>query len=241
MAPDTAAAYINSSPQARRKQPWFKFYASDYLLDDKADDMPREAEGLLHRMWMICHLEGSCPADVETLARKTHCNLQYVSQWKLHCDPFFKLQDGRLHSNRMEREKQLSEKNRQNAKKRYEHKPKSKSESESESESGNATRNASRIATRTATSFTPPTIAEVQDYCREPRERKNDVDPERFVDYYTARGWVHSDQSPMRDWKATIRNWERRVNNNGNGNGNDNSSSVIDRERAIARDRMQAN
>lgn len=227
----TTAAYPNSSPQRRRKQPWFKFYASDYLLDDKADDMPREAEGLLHRMWMICHLEGSCPADIETLARKTRCSLQYVSQWKSHCDPFFKLQDGRLYSERMEREKQLSEKNRQNAKKRYEHKPKSKTESESESESERG--NATRIATRTATSFTPPTLAEVQDYCR---ERGNRVDPELFVDHYTANGWMRKGNE-MKDWRATVRTWER----NGVNANDDNSSSVIDRERAIARDRVQAN
>ena len=47
--------------------PWFKFFPSDYLLDPDVDAIPSEAEGLLIRMWCLCHLEGSCPADPESL------------------------------------------------------------------------------------------------------------------------------------------------------------------------------
>lgn len=53
--------------------------------------------------------------------------------------------------------------------------------------------------------FTPPTIEDVLAYCR---ERKNNVDPERFVDYYSSNGW-RVGKSPMKDWKAAVRNWER--------------------------------
>lgn len=31
----------------RRKEPWFKFYATDYLCDDRVDALPLEAQGLL--------------------------------------------------------------------------------------------------------------------------------------------------------------------------------------------------
>jgi len=55
------------------------------------------------------------------------------------------------------------------------------------------------------TRFTPPTVEEVSDYCR---ERNNLVDPEKFVDYYTARGWKIGKNS-MKDWKAAVRTWER--------------------------------
>ena len=54
--------------------------------------------------------------------------------------------------------------------------------------------------------FTKPTIEEVQAYCR---ERGNSVDANRFVDYYEANGWKVG-KNPMKDWKATVRNWERR-------------------------------
>lgn len=100
-------------------QPWFKFYAADYLLDPEVDAIPREAEALLLRMWCVCHREGSCPADVETLARKTLCSLEYVSRFKPRCEPFFEFRDGKLYSRRMEEEKRRSEQARENANKRF--------------------------------------------------------------------------------------------------------------------------
>jgi uncharacterized protein YdaU (DUF1376 family) len=100
-------------------QPWFKFYAADYLLDPDVDAIPREAEALLVRMWCVAHREGSCPVDVETLARKTQCSQQYVAQFKLQCEPFFELRDGRLYSRRMEEEKRRSQQASTNANTRY--------------------------------------------------------------------------------------------------------------------------
>ena len=35
------------------------------------------------------------------------------------------------------------------------------------------------------------------------------MDAERFVDYYTANGWKVG-KNPMKDWKAAVRNWERK-------------------------------
>lgn len=54
--------------------------------------------------------------------------------------------------------------------------------------------------------FRPPTVEEVEAYCF---ERNNKVDAERFVDYYTANGW-RVGKNPMKDWKAAVRNWERK-------------------------------
>lgn len=54
--------------------------------------------------------------------------------------------------------------------------------------------------------FAPPSIGEVDAYCR---ERGNDVDAERFVDFYASKGWRVGNQ-PMKDWKAAVRTWERR-------------------------------
>lgn len=55
------------------------------------------------------------------------------------------------------------------------------------------------------TRFKPPTIEEVQAYCK---ERQNNVDAERFIDYYTSNGWKVG-KNTMKDWKAAVRNWER--------------------------------
>lgn len=54
--------------------------------------------------------------------------------------------------------------------------------------------------------FAPPTLDEVKAYCN---ERKNGVDAERFIDYYTANGWLVG-KNKMKDWKAAVRTWERR-------------------------------
>ena len=55
------------------------------------------------------------------------------------------------------------------------------------------------------TRFIAPDVDSVRAYCQ---EKGFSVDPGRFVDYYTANGW-HVGKSPMKDWKATVRNWAR--------------------------------
>lgn len=55
--------------------------------------------------------------------------------------------------------------------------------------------------------FTPPTLAQVRDYCL---ERGNGVDPERFCDYYTSNGWMVG-KNKMKDWQAAVRSWERKT------------------------------
>lgn len=53
--------------------------------------------------------------------------------------------------------------------------------------------------------FIPPTVEEVEDYINEKGYR---IDAHKFVDYYTANGW-RVGKSPMKDWKAAVRNWSR--------------------------------
>jgi len=54
--------------------------------------------------------------------------------------------------------------------------------------------------------FAPPSIQEVKEYCS---ERKNNIDPEGFVDFYQSKGrlvW----KNKMKDWKASIRTREKK-------------------------------
>jgi hypothetical protein len=53
--------------------------------------------------------------------------------------------------------------------------------------------------------FSIPTIEQVSEYCR---ERNNEIDPERFVDFYTSKNWMIG-KNKMKDWKAAIRTWEK--------------------------------
>ena len=59
-----------------------------------------------------------------------------------------------------------------------------------------------------APTFKKPTLDEVKAYCQ---ERNNGVDAEKWMDHYTANGWKVG-KNPMRDWKATVRTWERLEN-----------------------------
>ena len=53
--------------------------------------------------------------------------------------------------------------------------------------------------------FVPPTEDEVALYCI---ERRNHVNAQKFVDYYSSNGWKVG-RNPMKDWKAAVRTWER--------------------------------
>ena len=54
--------------------------------------------------------------------------------------------------------------------------------------------------------FVPPTLEEVTEYIN---ENMFIVNPEIFYDYYQANGWTIN-KNKMKDWKATVRNWNRR-------------------------------
>ena len=64
--------------------------------------------------------------------------------------------------------------------------------------------------------FTPPTVEDVESYCR---ERGNGVDAQRFVDFYASKGWKVG-SSGMKDWRAAVRNWERQDNTKNGGGKN---------------------
>ena len=53
--------------------------------------------------------------------------------------------------------------------------------------------------------FRKPSLQEVVHYCL---ERKNGIDPQTFLDFYESKGWKVGN-TPMKDWKAAVRNWER--------------------------------
>ena len=66
---------------------------------------------------------------------------------------------------------------------------------------------------KSTSKFVKPTIQEIEAYCI---ERNNNVNAERFFDYYESNGWCVG-KSKMKDWKAAVRNWEKNgYNNSGN-------------------------
>lgn len=54
--------------------------------------------------------------------------------------------------------------------------------------------------------FQKPTLEDIRQYCI---SRGNQVDPEQFFNFYESKGWMVG-KSPMKDWRASVRTWEKR-------------------------------
>lgn len=61
------------------------------------------------------------------------------------------------------------------------------------------------VSKEKASRFKPPTVTEVEDYCR---EKEYHIDCERFVDFYRSKDWMVG-KNKMKDWRAAVRNWAR--------------------------------
>lgn len=72
-------------------------------------------------------------------------------------------------------------------------------------ETGPEKRREERDTTKSGISIVRPSIEEVAAYCR---ERGSRVDPQAWMDHYSANGWKVG-RNPMKDWKAAVRQWER--------------------------------
>ena len=81
--------------------------------------------------------------------------------------------------------------------------------------------------------FVPPTVVEVEAYCE---SRGNGIDAEQFINRYESNGWLVG-KSPMKNWQAAVRTWER--NNFGDQNKKPQGKSGYD-EDAPTQSREQA-
>ena len=68
--------------------------------------------------------------------------------------------------------------------------------------------NINSLSIKRCSRFQKPTIEEIREYCI---SRGNNVDPEQFLNFYESKGWMVG-KTPMRDWRAAIRTWEKREN-----------------------------
>ena len=59
---------------------------------------------------------------------------------------------------------------------------------------------------KSSSHFQKPSIDEIRQYCI---SRGNKVDPEQFFNFYESKGWIIG-KSPMKDWRAAVRTWEKR-------------------------------
>lgn len=73
-------------------------------------------------------------------------------------------------------------------------------------------------AARATARFVKPTAEQISEFCA---SHAIAIDVARFLDHYDSNGWRIGGKTPMRDWRAAVRNWHRndleRTKSNGNG------------------------
>lgn len=84
-------------------------------------------------------------------------------------------------------------------------------------------------APRPRKTFVKPTLEEVQAYCA---SRGNNVDAAKFLSHYESIGWLVG-KSPMKDWQAAVRTWERNEQGNALARPPRRESRVISKEEMI--------
>jgi hypothetical protein len=122
-----------------------------------------------------------------------------------------------------EKEKvKVKEKVKENEKEKEKEKVKEK---ESKNNSNNIYMCGEKISPQTPRkNFVKPTVEEVREYCL---ERKNNVNPEKFVNFYESKDW-YIGKNKMKDWRAAVRTWERGNTSNGYMNTISNRVDVVD-------------
>ena len=84
-----------------------------------------------------------------------------------------------------------------------------------------------------STRFTPPTVQEVQDYCR---QKGYTVDAESFVNFYNSKGWMVG-KNKMKQWTSAVATWAKGGRNEAS---NRSFISKSDRADQATRDYLQS-
>ena len=74
--------------------------------------------------------------------------------------------------------------------------------------------------------FKPPNLEEVTAYCK---ERNNSVNPQQFIDHYTANGWYRG-KTKIKDWRACVRTWEKNTRQQGKADVFDEARKILEAE-----------
>lgn len=80
-------------------------------------------------------------------------------------------------------------------------------ENETDTITDTGTKNETEKKSKSKIIFQKPTKTEIIDYIN---EKQLKVDSESFYDHYESNGWKVG-KVPMKDWKATLRNWDRKT------------------------------
>ncbi len=188
-------------------KPWFKFTANNWLSGSVQLLSDGEKGTYIDLMAMIWKEGGSLKVD-KILSRKLRLDHATVCD---RIDSYCELnilvcEDDVLSikflSDQLEAINEVSDTNSKNAKKGWDkrralmppHANKKRKEEKREEENIKSKQK----------KFTPPSFEEVKAYCT---ERKNSIDPQKFLDFYEVSGWMRG-KNKIKCWKSCVRTWE---------------------------------
>lgn len=189
------------------RKPYFFLYADDFL--SGVLGMPDGHVGVYMKLLCMCWSKGGITLQEAISVSRDDAAIEAVLESKFYLD-----EGGKFRNRKLEKVRQFTAKQSQNAAKRTAKLPaktqpngqpnpqphihiQNHIQKEDSKESSHKKRG--EPASR-------PTLEQVKEYCQ---ERGSGIDPEQFHDHYTANGWKQSSGNPIRDWRAAVRTWER--------------------------------
>jgi len=247
---------------ALRDKPYLPLYVQDYLTDEKLRECKAGSVGIYS--FLMCVMHKSSEYGIILLKQKDKQTNNQIKNFALKllkhlpyelleieaalidlCDEkVLRIDEDRLIQKRMVRDNKLSEiraetgskggKKTQNKNKEFA-KAKVKANTDNDIDIVNdiVIEKEKRI-TKEKNKFIAPTIDQVIEYCN---ERQNNVDPVKWINFYSSKGWMIG-KNKMVNWKSAIITWEK-DNSNGTGeqkqqfSGNSNSGVSDDYRRSI--------
>lgn len=222
---------------ALRDQPYLPLYVQDYLTDEKLNNCSPSSQGIYIKIMCLFHkcdpyggiLLKQNDKQKENICLNFACQLskqlpfdsleinsalnELIYERVLSIDGDFLFQKRMVKDNDISNKRskigRKGGKKTQNKNKEFA-KAKSKANYENENENENEIKDVVKIK-----KFLPPVIDQVIAYCN---ERQNNVDPIKWIDFYSAKGWMIG-KNKMKDWKAAVRTWENNNSNISNGSG----------------------
>lgn len=199
------------------KSPSFQFYAADFITDTQA--WTNKQVGMYIRLLSHQWINGKIPRDYSKLSMilglGENANSTFDADWKEIKHKFFPIQGDQDYSAniRLETARQQQMEWRENkykagvegAKKRWGNAKKNSTPNSRPNGTPNGSAKKDVVPPSVKPKgFVRPTIEDVAAYCK---ERKNSVDPMKWLDHYTANGFKVGKNS-MKDWKAAVHTWE---------------------------------
>jgi len=194
-----------------KELPYFKFEPNQWE-NGKIQIVPREDKGLFID---LCSMYWSRLGEVPLkLAVQKLCGGNAVAFDLLIDEGLFLVKDGYIYieflSEQLNEFENQSETNSRNALSGWEKRRSNAAASKSQSETNAIREEKIKEDDIKVNNSIPPKIEEIKEYCI---ERKNNVDANKFIDFYSAKGWMIG-KNKMKDWKAAVRTWEGKSNSN---------------------------